>query len=73
MQASAKTPAECKTIINRAQFEFLASVLQPKWPAMEKKLAELYPTMMVVPHKSAAGIRLASPELIYATHHRVGN
>ena len=48
---AAKTPADCKTIITRAQFEFLANALQPKMaPAMKKKLAELYPTMIVMSH-----------------------
>jgi PPIC-type PPIASE domain len=48
---AAKTPADCKTIITRAQFESLANALQPGMaPAMKNKLAELYPTMIVMSH-----------------------
>ena len=43
--------AECKTVITRAQFELLASALQPDLsPAMKRKLGELYPTMIIMSH-----------------------
>jgi PPIC-type PPIASE domain len=49
--ASAKAPADCKTVVTRAQFESLANALQPEMaPVMKKKLAELYPTMIIMSH-----------------------
>jgi parvulin-like peptidyl-prolyl isomerase len=49
--ASSRTAADCKTVITRAQFESLANALQPEMaPTMKKKLAELYPTMIVMAH-----------------------
>jgi hypothetical protein len=48
---SSKAAPDCKTIVTRAQFEALANALQPAMPpAMKKKLAELYPTMLVMSH-----------------------
>src|SRR6201987_2336740 len=43
--------ADCKTVITRAQFELLAAALQPDMtPVMKKRLAELYPTMIIMSH-----------------------
>jgi hypothetical protein len=42
---------DCKTVITRAQFELLASALQPDLSsAMKKKLGALYPTMIIMSH-----------------------
>src|ERR1700758_1682562 len=49
--APAKPTADCKTVITRAQFELLVGALQPDMaPAMKKKLAEFYPTMVIMSH-----------------------
>jgi len=43
--------ADCKTVITRSQFERLAAALQPDMtPSFKKKLAELYPTMIIMAH-----------------------
>jgi parvulin-like peptidyl-prolyl isomerase len=51
--AAAKPKAACKTVITRAQFEELASALQPNMnPAMRKRLADVYPKMLVMAHEA---------------------
>lgn len=50
---SAKLKAACKTVITRAQFEDLASALQPNMnPAMKRRLADVYPKMLVMAHEA---------------------
>lgn len=49
---SASTPADCKTVITRAQFEELASSLNPNMPAtMKRQLAEVYPRILLLSHE----------------------
>jgi parvulin-like peptidyl-prolyl isomerase len=51
--ASAKPKAACKTVITRAQFEDLANALQPNMnPAMKKRLADVYPKMLVMAYEA---------------------
>ena len=51
--SGAKSKAACKTVITRAQFEDLASALQPNMnPAMKKRLADVYPKMLVMAHEA---------------------
>jgi hypothetical protein len=50
---SAQPKSACKTVITRAQFEGLASALQPNMnPAMKRRLADLYPKMLVMAHEA---------------------
>jgi parvulin-like peptidyl-prolyl isomerase len=50
---AAKPKAACKTVITRAQFEDLASALQPNMnPAMKKRLADVYPKMLVMAYEA---------------------
>ena len=50
---SAQPKSACKTVITRAQFEALASALQPNMnPAMKRRLADLYPKMLVMAHEA---------------------
>ena len=43
--------ADCKTVVTRAQFDALADALQPKMPpATKRKLADLYPKMLIMAH-----------------------
>ncbi|HZU43066.1 MAG TPA: peptidylprolyl isomerase [Terriglobales bacterium] len=47
-----KTPADCKTVITRAQFEQLATALNPNMPAnMKRQLAEVYPRILLLSHE----------------------
>ena len=49
--SAAHKGADCKTVITRSQFERLAAALQPDMtPAFKQKLAELYPTMIIMSH-----------------------
>jgi hypothetical protein len=51
--AAAKSKAMCKTVITRAQFEDLAGALQPNMnPAMKRRLADVYPKMLVMAHEA---------------------
>jgi parvulin-like peptidyl-prolyl isomerase len=51
--ASAQSKSACKTVVTRAQFEQLASALQPNMnPAMKRRLADLYPKMLVMAHEA---------------------
>ncbi|HYL15941.1 MAG TPA: peptidyl-prolyl cis-trans isomerase [Terriglobales bacterium] len=44
-----KTKADCKTVVTRAQFEEIANALQPNMnAAMKKRLADIYPKMLVL-------------------------
>ena len=46
------TPADCKTVITRGQFEDLASALNPNMPAnMKRQLAEVYPRILLLSHE----------------------
>jgi hypothetical protein len=46
--SKAKTPADCKTIITKAEFESLANALQPNMNASTKRmLADRYPKMLI--------------------------
>ena len=50
---SAQPKSACKTVITRAQFEGLASALQPNMnAAMKRRLADLYPKMLVMAHEA---------------------
>ena len=50
---AAKSKAACKTVITRAQFEDLASALQPNMnPAMKRRLADVYPKMLVMAYEA---------------------
>jgi len=51
--AAAKAKGECKTVVTRAQFEDIASALQPNMNATTKKrLADIYPKMLVMAHEA---------------------
>ena len=51
-KAAAK-PTTCKTVITRAQFEELSNALQPNMnPAMKRRLADVYPKMLVMAHEA---------------------
>jgi bifunctional DNA-binding transcriptional regulator/antitoxin component of YhaV-PrlF toxin-antitoxin module len=50
---AAKSKTACKTVITRAQFEDLASALQPNMnPAMKRRLADVYPKMLVMAYEA---------------------
>lgn len=47
-----KTPADCKTVITRAQFEELATALNPNMPpSLRRQLAEVYPRILLLSHE----------------------
>lgn len=49
--AKKATATDCKTVVTRAQFDALADALQPKMPpATKRKLADLYPKMLIMAH-----------------------
>ena len=51
--AAAKPKGECKTVVTRAQFEEIANALQPNMNAATKKrLADIYPKMLVMAHEA---------------------
>jgi PPIC-type PPIASE domain len=51
--ASTQAKSGCRTVITRAQFEELAGALQPNMnPAMKRRLADLYPKMLVMAHEA---------------------
>jgi bifunctional DNA-binding transcriptional regulator/antitoxin component of YhaV-PrlF toxin-antitoxin module len=51
--ATQKSKADCKTVITRSQFESLANALQPNMnPQTKRRLAEVYPRMMVMAHEA---------------------
>ena len=48
-----KPKGECKTVVTRAQFEEVANALQPNMNAATKKrLADIYPKMLVLAHEA---------------------
>ena len=50
---AAKPKGECKTVVTRAQFEEIANALQPNMNAATKKrLADIYPKMLVMAHEA---------------------
>jgi hypothetical protein len=52
-KAAGKPGAACKTVITRAQFEELSNALQPNMnAAMKRRLADLYPKMLVMAHEA---------------------
>jgi len=47
--------AACQTVITRAQFEALASAIQPSMnPVVKRQLASLYPRLLVMSHQAEA-------------------
>jgi PPIC-type PPIASE domain len=51
--AKKAAPADCKTVVTRAQFDALANALQPNMnPATKRKLADLYPKMLIMAHSA---------------------
>ncbi len=47
-----KTPADCKTVITRAQFEDLTTALNPNMTAsLKRQLAEVYPRILLLSHE----------------------
>jgi PPIC-type PPIASE domain len=47
-----KTPADCKTVITRAQFEELSTALNPNMTnSLKRQLAEVYPRILLMSHE----------------------
>lgn len=52
VSSGAATPANCKTVITRAEFEKLASAINPQMPPnMKRQLADVYPRILLLSHE----------------------
>ena len=52
VSSGGSTPADCKTVITRAEFEKISDALNPQMnPSMKRQFAEVYPRILLLSHE----------------------